>query len=151
MYGDHPLLDADHRQHKIRLGDRPRRKQPFGRASSTSPAGHREAVVECKRSTDFRRGAGPGWAALMLANASPGWPGLVFKRYAMNRHQIVASSDAHGTQAKADTNAYTWHRGLAGTKQVAPAGVPQCMLSLCCAGAVRRVPTTDNLLFYGSR
>jgi endonuclease YncB( thermonuclease family) len=55
------LLDADDRQHKIRLDgiDAPELGQPFGRASKQHLAellANREAVAECSKTDRYRRG-----------------------------------------------------------------------------------------------
>jgi len=54
------LLDADNRQHKIRLDgiDAPELAQPFGRASKLHLAelvASREAVAECSKTDRYRR------------------------------------------------------------------------------------------------
>ena len=54
------LLDADNRQHKIRLDeiDAPESGQPFGRASQRHMAkllANREAVAECSKTDRYRR------------------------------------------------------------------------------------------------
>ena len=117
------LLDADHRQHKIRLDgiDAPESGQPFGRASKQHLAEllvNREAVAECSKIDRYRREVcrvlvGGADAGLEQVRAGLAW---FFKRYAKelppDRRQQYADMEA---QAKAE------QRGLwADAEPVAP-------------------------------
>ena len=117
------LLDAEHRQHKIRLDgiDAPELGQPFGRASKQHLAellANREAVAECSKTDRYRREVcrvmvGGADAGLEQVRAGLAW---FFRRYAKelppDRRQQYADMEA---QAQAE------RRGLwADTEQVAP-------------------------------
>ncbi len=83
------LLDAENRQHKIRLDgiDAPELGQPFGRASKQHLAellANREAVAECSKTDRYRREVcrvliGGADAGLEQIRAGMAW---CFRRYA---------------------------------------------------------------------
>lgn len=117
------LLDAENRQHKIRLDgiDAPELGQPFGRASKQHLAellANREAVAECSKIDRYRREVcrvliGGADAGLEQVRAGLAW---FFGRYAKelrpDRRQQYADMEA---QAKAE------QRGLwADAEPVAP-------------------------------
>ena len=99
------LLDAEHRQHKIRLDgiDAPELGQPFGRASKQHLAellANREAVAECSKTDRYRREVcrvliGGADAGLEQIRAGMAW---CFRRYANelppDRRQQYADTEA---------------------------------------------------------
>ena len=104
------LLDAENRQHKIRLDgiDAPESGQPFGRASKKHLAellANRQAVAECSKIDRYRREVcrvlvGGADAGLEQVRAGLAW---FFRRYAKelppDRRQQYADTEA---QAKAE-------------------------------------------------
>ena len=117
------LLDADNRQHKIRLDgiDAPELGQPFGRASKqhlAEPLANREAVAECSKIDPYGRAVcrvlvGGADVGLVQLRAGMAW---FFRRYAKelppDRRQKYADVEA---QAQAE------RRGLwADAELVAP-------------------------------
>ena len=111
------LLDAENRQHKIRLDgiDAPELGQPFGRASKQHLAellANREAVAECSKIDRYRREVcrvlvGGTDAGLEQVRAGLAW---FFRRYAKemppDRRQQYADTEAqaerHGLLADAE-------------------------------------------------
>jgi endonuclease YncB( thermonuclease family) len=93
------LLDADHRQHKIRLDgiDAPESKQPYGNVSKrhlSDLAFNREAVAECHKIDRYKRSVCRVLVdgvdvCLEQIQAGMAWH---FKRYAKSSHSYLASS-----------------------------------------------------------
>lgn len=105
------LLDAENRQHKIRLDgiDAPELGQPFGRASKQHLAemlANREALAECHKTDRYRRGVcrvmvGGADAGLEQIRAGMAW---YFRRYAKelpaDRRQEYANAEAQARAAR---------------------------------------------------
>ena len=108
------LLDAAHRQHKIRLDgiDAPERGQPFGRASKQHLAellANREAVAECSKTDRYGRKVcrvlvGVADAGLEQIRAGLAW---FFRRYAKE-----LPPDRREQYAEMETAAKAERRGL---------------------------------------
>jgi len=108
------LLDADNRQHKIRLDgiDAPELGQPFGRASRQHLAellASREAVAECSKIDRYRRNVcrvlvGGADAGLAQVRAGMAW---YFRRYAKE-----LTPDRRERYADMEAQAQAGRRGL---------------------------------------
>ena len=117
------LLDADNRQHKIRLDgiDAPELGQPFGRASKQHLAellANREAMAECSKIDRFRRRVCRVMVDGADANLDQVWAGLAwfFRRYAKE-----LPPDRRQQHAEAEVQAQAERRGLwADAEPVAP-------------------------------
>lgn len=117
------LLDADNRQHKIRLDgiDAPELGQPFGRASKhylAALVANREAVAECGKADRYGRQVcrvlvGGADAGLAQIRAGMAW---YFRRYAGE-----LTPERRQQHADAEAQAQAERRGLwTGAEPVAP-------------------------------